>query len=206
MISSKKGKGKEKEMKKRNSRILISLFGILIGIILFVTVCIISIDGFIEDKETINRINAILTALLGIIIAIIRIKQINMERKDLNHSDVVRDLIKIERQDWREFTRFLIIGKHCSVQLELYKEPRGENRVQAYIYGLYTDASHRREGYAKRMLEKAESIARQEGFHSVFLEWDIKDTPIDIFLWYERCGYDEIAMNPGKNSLLRKQL
>lgn len=202
MISSKKGKGKE--MKKRNSSILISLLVILIGIILFEIVCIISIDGFIEDKETINRINAILTALLGIIIAIIRIKQINME--DLNHSDVVRDFIKIERQDWHDFTRFLVIGKHCSVQLELYKEPRGENRVQAYIYGLYTDASHRREGYAKRMLQEAECIARQEGFHSVFIEWDIKDTPIDIFLWYERCGYDEIAMNPGKNSLLRKLL
>lgn len=117
-------------------------------------------------------------------------------------------------QRWTGGTRHLILietpGGTASIQLELYHEPQewDDFKGTAFLWGLWVDESIRRKGYANRLMEIAEEIARNHGHKDVYLEWSIKDSSIEIFQWYERRGYDEKAFSTGENckSLMMKSL
>lgn len=81
-----------------------------------------------------------------------------------------------QQQKWHDFTRWLVANEQASVQLELYPEKQDWGG-SAWIYGLWTNEAARRQGYATKVLKRAEEIAAQAGHQSVFLEWKLKDTP-----------------------------
>lgn len=110
-----------------------------------------------------------------------------------------------QRQVWQSLIRYIIMTEHSSVQLELYNEPRGDDKVTAYIWALWTDKDFRLKGRAARLLHRAEALAREAGHEYVWLEWDRRDTPLAVFKWYERMGYQEVSFGRD-NSLLKKKL
>lgn len=117
-----------------------------------------------------------------------------------------------QRQRWPNKVRYIIteetpIGS-ASVQLELWDEPQDWDGFKgtAFIWGLWVDEPIRRKGYATRLMDRAEQIAKENGHDAVFIEWFIKESPIEISYWYDRRGYDEKAFTPGINALMRKEL
>lgn len=120
-----------------------------------------------------------------------------------------------QKQRWPGWTRHIVAietseGHTASVQLELWDEPQnwGGHKGTAWICGLWVDEPLRRQGYAARLMDRAEQIAMENGHESVYLEWSIKESPTEIFQWYERSGYEEKAFSVGENAnaLMCKQL
>lgn len=99
---------------------------------------------------------------------------------------------KIYVQEWADTNRYIIIHEHGTIQLNLYKKENNDG-ISAYVFGLYVDKNFRRNGVAKSLLEKAEQIARDNGYKSVALTYYSDSTPIDIMRWYERNGYKVIG-------------
>jgi hypothetical protein len=60
---------------------------------------------------------------------------------------------------------------------------------------------------ASMILHNLEAIAKREGHKSVFLEWELKNSPRWVLEWYERRGY-EVKEFDGRDSycLLEKKL
>jgi len=111
-------------------------------------------------------------------------------------------MTQIQRQKWHDYTRYVIFDTSGgSVQLELYPEIQKFGGT-AFIYALWVDKSCRRRGMAKRLLDRAEGIAKQEGHEAVMLEWELKDTPIEILEWYKRRGY-VISVSSGHGNYAR---
>ena len=117
----------------------------------------------------------------------------------------------IQRQVWPEYTRYLITVEMPegvgSVQLELYRKPQNFGGT-AYIYSLWVDENIRRRGVAKILMDTAERIAFDNYHDDVYLEWSIKESPVEISQWYERRGYDDVEFNVGENAsaLMRKRI
>lgn len=112
--------------------------------------------------------------------------------------------MKISKQTWHAFTRYLITADHGSIQIEVYNEEL-ENGCKAFIWALWVDEEYRRQGIATRLIDKAEAICRDLGQEFVWLEWDERDTPREILDWYQRRGYNEVAFSETR-SLLKKRL
>lgn len=111
-----------------------------------------------------------------------------------------------QRQTWRELTRWIIANEQASVIMELHPKTQKWGGT-AWIYSLWTNEAARLQGYAERVLERAEAIAANAGHKSVFLEWRLKDTPKGVLEWYMRRGYRErIFSDKGDYYLLEKQL
>lgn len=108
--------------------------------------------------------------------------------------------MNIQKQEWKEYTRYIISDEYGSVMLNLYNEPQKcESKLYtAWIWGLYVCPQYRRKGYAKLLLKEAERIALENGHKDVYMEWDGKETPLDILDFYVREGYmiasDEVVL------------
>lgn len=111
-----------------------------------------------------------------------------------------------QRQDWGEYTRYLITHEYGSVCLDLYPERQESFGGTAYIWGLYVDIYHRRKCIGKTLLEDAERCAKIEGHKSVVLEWELKNTPIEIRDWYLRSGYFMVGHYRDEQYTLEKKL
>lgn len=100
-----------------------------------------------------------------------------------------------QRQVWHDFTRYLIADEYGSVQVDAFDKEmqwrEWDAKGSAFLYALWVDEGHRKNGHAKRLLNRAEEVLREAGHKSVFLEWLSVDTPKDVLLWYKRCGYIE---------------
>lgn len=120
----------------------------------------------------------------------------------------------IQIQKWTGKTRYLIVQETelgaGSIQLELYDEPQefGGQWGTAFLWGLWVDRPLRRNGMAKVLMNLAEMIAADNGHDAIFLEWSSRETPIEIFHWYERLGYEEkeVCADDNASVLMRKQL
>lgn len=98
-------------------------------------------------------------------------------------------MIHTQKQLWNSLTRYLIFDTDGgSVQLNLYSEKQDCGGT-AFIYNLWVDENRRNKGIAERLLDTAERIAHDEGHKCVTLDYDIKDTPAEIYHWYNRRGY-----------------
>lgn len=86
-------------------------------------------------------------------------------------------MIQIQKQTWSKRTLYLLITDGGSVQLDIYTQPQGEYGIGAFIHNLWVQPYCRREGKAKELLDKAETIAHNSGFSAVYLEWEAADTP-----------------------------
>lgn len=113
--------------------------------------------------------------------------------------------LRINEQKWSRTHRWIISTESGSIQLEIYPEPRGKDKVKVYIWALWVDESARRKGLASTLLRKAEEIAKSQGEPYVWLEWEKADSEYFVIEWYQRQGYDEVVFGPN-NSLLRKSL
>ena len=118
--------------------------------------------------------------------------------------------MNIQAQTWSWLTNYLIAtpnGK-ASVQLEIYKEPRG-GQVEAYITRLWVDTFYRGFGLGAKLLAEAERVAGGLGYAEVFLHWSEGEAADWTRRWYERSGYEEVpdrtANVPGSH-LYRKRL
>lgn len=114
-------------------------------------------------------------------------------------------MVRIQKQTWDVFTRYLIVTGGGSVQMKLFKEPSDDYGCTAFIYALWVDSDQRRKGRAKTLLDLAEKIAAQEGHKEVFLDWSEKDTPVEILHWYLRRGYEEVAFSGRADYYLLKK-
>lgn len=101
----------------------------------------------------------------------------------------------IQKQEWKEFTRYLIFDEYGSVMINLYNEPQkcGSKSYTAWIWGLYVCPEHRRNGHAKLLLKEAERIALENGNKDVFMAWDAEETSKEIFDFYCRKGYEPVC-------------
>ncbi len=113
--------------------------------------------------------------------------------------------MKVLEQKWWDKTRYLIFCGQGSVQLEIFKEPWGSQGIKAFIWGLYVNEDQRLEGLATALMDEAERIAREQGLETVYMEREEVNTPLAIYQWYERRGYEEKEMGPGC-ALMRKEL
>lgn len=102
----------------------------------------------------------------------------------------------IQEQKWSDHTRIVFVEEHSSVMLELFDEPQfGTLRMTAFVFNLWTSPEYRRHGQAARMLSAAERTALQRGHSSVFLDWELKESPLEILDWYMRNGYERVGFN-----------
>lgn len=111
----------------------------------------------------------------------------------------------IQRQRWSEYTRYLIVGRYCSISLDLFDTFHSSFGGTAFVHGLWVDEIKRRKGYATTILDTAEKIARRAGHKSVFLEWHGADTPEFVLQWYMRRGYN-VREREDDYTLLEKTL
>ena len=66
-----------------------------------------------------------------------------------------KEFLRIQKQVWKNYTRYIIINEGASVQLELHNEIAWFGG-KAFIYALWTDPEYRRKGYAKKLMKIAE--------------------------------------------------
>lgn len=100
----------------------------------------------------------------------------------------------IQRQEWSDFVRYLIVEEYGSIMVDIYNKPQfldggtysHDGRI--LIWSLYVVHEYRRMGFAKRLLAEAEKIARGTGRTYAYMFW--KDsTPIEVLHFYKRIGY-----------------
>ena len=74
------------------------------------------------------------------------------------------------------------------VELKLYKQA-SRYPGTAYIWNLWVDEPYRRQSLGQRLLTEALQIASQSGYHTAELDWDGRDSPTWVLMWYERQGF-----------------
>lgn len=106
--------------------------------------------------------------------------------------------IAVYRQDWKSMTRYIFTNAGGSIQIELYPALKGMRKIpEAYIYGLWIDEPMRRKGFATALMNRAEAVAKEEGYEKVCLTYKKEDTPSEILDWYSRRGYVENGYDDG---------
>lgn len=95
-------------------------------------------------------------------------------------------------------TRLTIVDEkgRCKVQVDLLKDYKHYGDC-AYIWDLYVQEEYRRQGLAKKLMQKAIQRAKDFGYNKIFLEWDLRDTPIEIAKWYLSMGFIEERIGNG---------
>lgn len=127
------------------------------------------------------------------------------KENEINPQFDIDRTLRIHEQKWSNTHRWIISTEEASIQLEIYPEPRGEDKIKAYIWALWVAPSARKKGIATELLSKAEEIAKAQGEPFVWLEWDDADSDRFVLEWYQRNGYEEVAFGT-HNVLLRKAL
>ena len=119
-------------------------------------------------------------------------------KKNLNKNEI------IQRQEWKDEVRILIIDNYGSVQLSIpFYHNKLTGKADALIHTLYVDIKHRRQGIAKRLLHLAEQQAKLNHVKVVELEFDIRDTESFVLNFYLKNGYKPFNRT---NKLLIKNL
>lgn len=97
-----------------------------------------------------------------------------------------------QTQHWPGFDRVIISDTEmrASVQIEFYNEPC-EDGTTAYLYALWVNKDWRDSGYATRLMEEAERIAKERGHKEIVLDYSTWEAPQWVKSWYERRGYEE---------------
>lgn len=109
-----------------------------------------------------------------------------------------------QKQVWNNKTIYLIADEFGSVQLELYKDLQNFGGT-CWLWDLYVKPEYRRRNHARRLLRRAEAIAKAEKHKSVTMEWDETNTPCGVLQWYLREGYESVRFRNGY-CLLEKKL
>lgn len=96
---------------------------------------------------------------------------------------------------WRstEVTRLTIVTENGEgkIQVDLLNGDNREYGRTAYIWDLYVKEESRRKGIAGQLMDYALNRAREFGFKTATLDWELADTPREIACWYSRIGFEE---------------
>lgn len=95
-------------------------------------------------------------------------------------------------------TRLTIVDNNgrCKVQVDLLKDYDTYGDC-AYIWDLYVKEEYRRQGLAKELMQNAIQRAKDFGYNKILLEWDLRDTTIEIAKWYLSMGFIEEKFGNG---------
>ena len=109
--------------------------------------------------------------------------------------------IKQYTQDWHHTQRIILVSDKGSVLVDIYTTP-DDYGARAFIWGLYVNMEHRQNGIGGQLLARAEEAARKLGHNIVALEWE-RPTPLWVYDWYVRRGYDEKEFGDGCSRLYK---
>lgn len=112
----------------------------------------------------------------------------------------------IQKQTWKDEVRILITDEENlgSVQISIPLYVSGIfGKADALIYALFVDATNRRCGVAKRLLQLAEQQAKLNGVETIGLEFNKEESESFILKWYLKNGYKPFNK---KSNLLIKEL
>lgn len=111
-----------------------------------------------------------------------------------------------QKQVWNNKVIYLIADEFGSVQLELFADKQNFGST-VWLWDLFVLPEHRRQGHAKRLLRRAEEIAKAEGHKAVTLEWEGCNSEDWLLHHYLRNGYEEKQFSGnGDYYLLEKRL
>lgn len=74
----------------------------------------------------------------------------------------------------------------------------------AYIWDLYVQKEYRRQGLARELMQYAIQRAKDFGYTTILLEWDERDTPIEIADWYRSIGFEDKEFSKGYSLMIKK--
>jgi len=113
--------------------------------------------------------------------------------------------------DWPDCTNIVLMLHPMGDQrqtvgiIEAHFHKTGERQGEAYLWNLYVEPPHRRQGCARLLLRTAEQEARSHHCHTAKLEWSLKYSPRWVLDFYTRLGYDEREFGKD-NAWLAKKL
>lgn len=104
-------------------------------------------------------------------------------------------------------TRLTIVtdGGEGKVQVDLLNYDNEDYGRTAFVWDLFVRPEHRRKGIAKELMQYALKRAKEHGFNTATLEWELEDTPRHIAWWYGSLGFDEKEFSDSY-ALMVKQL
>lgn len=109
----------------------------------------------------------------------------------------------IHTNDWGSFITDTIIldGGSGMVSLDYDKENEGV----AFLHDLSVIPVARGKGLGERLLKAAITQAKKRDCKHIELTWSNESTPLWVFEWYERNGFEEVKIGHYK-SLMRKEI
>lgn len=113
------------------------------------------------------------------------------------------------KSEWQSngVTRLTIVtdGGEGKIQVDLLNRDNKDYGRTAYIWDLYVQEEHQRKGIAKELMQYALKRAKEFGFATATIEWDLEDSKRDIAWWYASLGFDEKEFSD-RYALMVKQL
>ena len=89
------------------------------------------------------------------------------------------------------------------VQVDLINHEDGTFGRTALIWDLYVAEEYRRKGVARQLMQYALQRAKEYGFTTATLEWDVRDSIREIAWWYESLGFEEKAIGNGYSLMVK---
>ena len=110
-------------------------------------------------------------------------------------------------QNWETYKRVIIVSDEGSVFVDLYQQPIYDisNPVKCVIWGLFVEKPFRNKGVAKQLIQYAENIIKQSGESLAAVICD-GSTPIWVWEWYKKSGYEFCQRLNDSDTLLIKKL
>ena len=109
----------------------------------------------------------------------------------------------LHTNDWGRFITETIIAENGKAMISIDYE--SEKKNIAFIHDFSVIPPARKQGIGKELLSLAIEQAKKRGCKAVELNYNSETTPLWVFDWYERNGFDEKEFG-GHNSLMRKEL
>ena len=81
-----------------------------------------------------------------------------------------------------------------TLTLQVFKT---EHKGDAYLWNFHVLPICRGKGYGRKLLDRALKIARENHCRRAVLDWDGRDTPLWVYDWYTRRGFDESKIGRG---------
>lgn len=101
-------------------------------------------------------------------------------------------------------TRLTILTEHGEgkIQVDLLENDSSYGHT-AFIWDLYVREDCRGRGIAKQLMGYALQRAKDYGYTTATLEWELKDTIREIAWWYSRLGFEDKEFGNGCSLMVK---